>query len=113
MSTQVKAVPMGERGMSKQRNEREPSKPLPPLVVVPVVATPIVKVIEEYRRCPICWGGNGGYGNCYSTQGRTRYYKCCQTTKPESGPCGHTWTATVLLETIKIEHRRVILDGER
>lgn len=100
-------------GMSKQRSHNQPEKPSHPLPPVPPVAAVQVKVIEEYRRCPVCWSGNGGYGNCYSTQGRTRYYKCCQTTKPDSGPCGHTWTATVLLETIKIEHRRVTLDGER
>lgn len=63
------------------------------------------RVIEEYRRCPVCWNGSGGYGVAYSTQGRTRYYKCCRS---ESGtPCGHTWTVQVQLEVVRIEHHRV------
>jgi hypothetical protein len=69
--------------------------------------------IPEYRRCPICWNGRGGYGLAYSTQGSTRYYKCKKSTKPEPGPCGHTWTATVRMEVIKIEHREVTIDGKR
>ena len=94
--------------MSKNRNESQPKKPQP------VVPEQRKRVIEAYRHCPMCWSGNGGYGDCYSTQGKTRYYKCVQTTKPEgAGPCGHTWTATVTLETIKVEHRIVTLDGER
>lgn len=70
------------------------------------------RVIESYRRCPICWEGNGGYGTAYSTQGHTRYYKCDKT-KTDRGPCGFTWTATVKLEVIRTEHRIVELDGER
>jgi len=116
---------MGERGMSKQR-ARQPdittsqtplAKPVifPSVVEVsPVIAiTPAGRIVEEYRHCPVCWHGSGGYGVAYSTQGQTRYYKCCKTTKSDTGPCGHTWTATVTLETIKIEHRIVTLDGER
>jgi hypothetical protein len=96
--------------MSKQPQKL---KPRIDAVLPPVVPIPVKKTIAIYRRCPICWEGNGGYGDCYSTQGPTRYYKCKQSTKPDCGPCGHTWTATVMLETIKIEHRRVFLDGER
>ena len=100
--------------MSKHRNESQPAKQIPVAQIVPpVVPEERKRIIEEYRQCPLCWSGSGGYGLAYSTQGRTRYYKCGKTTKPETGPCGHTWTATVTLEAIKIEHRIVRLDGER
>ncbi len=69
--------------------------------------------IADCRRCPICWGGNGGYGDCRSTQGGTRYYKCMRTLDPNKPPCGHTWTAQVQLIVTKIEHKVVTLDGER
>lgn len=97
--------------MSKHRNQI-PQVKTP--AIVPVEAERKPRTIEEYRHCPICWNGNGGFGDCYSTQGRTRYYKCVQTTKPDGpGPCGHTWTALVKLEVIRVEHRVVTLDGER
>lgn len=73
---------------------------------------PKERIVEEYRRCPICWEGNGGYGTAYSTHGRTRYYKCDQS-KSERGACGHTWTALIKLEVIKVEHRVVSVDGQR
>jgi len=112
---------MEGNGMGK-RHATNPQRALQPKAqaktvepeVVPDPPVPKTRVIEEYRHCPICWGGNGGYGTAYSTNGSTRYYKCTRTTKPDGvGPCGHTWTATVRLEVIKVEHRRVHLDGER
>lgn len=71
------------------------------------------RVIEPHRHCPLCWTGNGGYGTAYSKHGRTRYYKCDQSTNENRGPCGHTWTVEVKLEVVKVEHRVVKLDGER
>ncbi len=107
--------------MSKNRNESRQVKPLPVAQIqqkteqeTPAITEPRKRVIEEHRHCPVCWSGNGGFGDCYSTQGSTRYYKCVQTTKPDGpGPCGHTWTATVKLQVIRVEHRVVKLDGER
>ena len=104
--------------MSKHPQKLKPriDAVLPPVVPIPVKSDggTIMKTIPHYRRCPVCWEGNGGFGDCQSTQGRTRYYKCVQTTKADgAGPCGWTWTATVLLESVKIEHRIVTLDGER
>ena len=96
---------MGERGMSKKQ---QPEKP-----VHKPIEKPQTRVIEEYRHCPVCWSGNGGYGSAYSTHGRTRYYKCDKSTSAERGPCGHTWTVEVKLEVIKVEHRIVKMDGER
>jgi hypothetical protein len=103
--------------MSKPRNNHQHRNPN---VSAPVAAEFTAqpeprkqRTIEPYRHCPLCWEGSGGYGDCYSTQGRTRYYKCCQTTNPDAGPCGHTWTVFVKLEVVKIEHRVVTLDGER
>ena len=122
---------MEGRGMSKRHTTSKPAqmkaadvpavtstpaaRTQPPAVTVdPVPPERTPRIIEAYRHCPICWNGHGGYGSCKSTQGRVRYYKCDKTTKPEGpGPCGHTWTATVTLETIRIEHRIVTLDGER
>jgi hypothetical protein len=69
--------------------------------------------IAECRRCPICWNGNGGYGDCTSTRDGVRYYKCRKTLDSTRPPCGHTWTAHVQLIVTKIEHRVVTLDGER
>ena len=104
--------------MSSKSNGRKPvngeriERPEKTVTSVSQERTP--RTIEEYRHCPICWNGHGGYGTCYSTHGRTRYYKCDQTTKPDGpGPCGHTWTATVKLEVVRVEHRTVELDGER
>ena len=67
--------------------------------------------IPWFRRCPLCWDGNGGVGNCYTTNGSTRYYKCCQSIKPDGCFCGHTWTALVRTEVIKVESRTVHLDS--
>jgi hypothetical protein len=73
----------------------------------PVKAEQKQPTIPGYRRCPLCWGGNGGYGVAYRTNGNTRYYRCCRGEKS----CGHTWTAT--LQVVRVEHRVVELDGER
>ena len=106
---------MGGRGMSKQPEKKQqqlPQVPKAPESQPQPQQEPRQRVIEDYRHCPICWGGNGGYGTAYSTQGRTRYYKCTQTTT-DKGPCGHTWSVLVKLEVIRVEHRIVKLDGER
>lgn len=58
--------------------------------------------VPDFRRCPLCWGGRRGVGNVYSTHGRTRYYKC--------NCCGHTWTAIVKMEAVRIEHRIVTIN---
>jgi hypothetical protein len=88
------------------------SIPLPLLSKTAALPEPRQRVIEDYRHCPICWGGNGGYGTAYSTQGRTRYYKCDKSTT-DKGPCGHTWTVLVKLEVIRVEHRVVDVEGQR
>jgi hypothetical protein len=87
----------------KQQPEKPVQKP---------IEKPQTRVIEEHRHCPLCWGGHGGYGTAYSTQGQTRYYKCKQATT-DKGPCGHTWTVLVKLEVIKVEHRIVSVEGQR
>ena len=78
-----------------------------------VFRTSAGRVIEDYRRCPICWNGSHGYGSAYSTapNGRT-YYKCNQSLT-EFPPCGHTWSVVVTLHSVTIEHKTVRLDGER
>lgn len=108
---------MEDHGMSKrhQQNATPPQAKISaakPATVAKEQPAP-QREIEAYRRCPICWQGNGGYGLAYSTQGRTRYYKCSKTNKDNSLPCGHTWTALVTLESIRIEHRVVKIDGQR
>lgn len=90
-----------------------------PVIEKEVIAVPVVPAvvsedsIQVYRRCPICWGRAKGYGVTYSTHGRTRYYKCVKSISQELPPCGHTWSATVKLEVLKVEHRTVLIDGER
>jgi hypothetical protein len=69
--------------------------------------------IQVFRRCPICWDLAGGHGVAYSTQGQTRYYKCCRTKSPEHPPCGHTWSVRVALNVVTLEHKVVSLDGLR
>jgi hypothetical protein len=97
---------MEGRGMSKKKQRPEPKA-----IEMPVEQPQ--RAIEEYRHCPICWSGNGGYGCAYSKQGSTRYYKCCKTTNPDKSPCGHTWTAIVKLEVVRVEHRVVSIEGQR
>jgi len=69
--------------------------------------------IEDYRKCPVCHEGRGGYGVAYSTQGQTRYYRCCKSNKPNGFPCGHTWSVRVVLSSVVVEHKQVFLDGQR
>lgn len=94
------------RGMSKRHQAAVPPKPVPAVII----EQPIAKIehVEEHRRCPICWDRCKGIGLVYSTQGRTRYYKC-KKTQSDLPPCGHTWTATV--QIVRVEHRTVELDG--
>lgn len=83
--------------MSKDNRGQQPQgKPAQP--------TPASKQpdVPAYRQCPLCYSGQGGIGRAYSTQGRTRYYKCSN--------CGHTWTARVVTEVDQVEHRRVDLE---
>lgn len=99
-------VQMGERGMSKKQQKATGSAD---------AETPSRrKTIEPHRHCPICWNGNGGYGSAYSKHGRTTYYKCDQVREgSDKGPCGHTWTAVIKIEAVRVEHRVVNVDGER
>jgi hypothetical protein len=117
----------GGPGLSKQQQSRRPAAqqatqqpqqpqqaqapPQRPAVALPQTTTG--EQIEIHRRCPICWEGRGGYGLAYSTQGQTRYYRCCKSDKPGLGPCGHTWSVRVQLQTIVIQHKVVSIDGER
>lgn len=99
--------------MSKQHG-RKPEAPRTEQPVEKAVEQTPKRVIQPHRHCPLCWEGRGGYGTAYSKQGRTTYYRCDQTTKPDGlGPCGHTWSAILRIEAVKIEHRIVELDGER
>jgi len=81
--------------MAKRKPKHEPKRDVP-----------------QYRRCPLCYGdpdasahdekaGMGGVGTAYATRRSTRYYKCDR--------CGHTWTAQITAETVKIENRQVEL----
>lgn len=66
--------------------------------------------IEPYRQCPICWGRCGGYGVAYSTQGLSRYYRCCKSRNNEYPPCGHTWKVVlnnISLDVIRVEHKTI------
>jgi hypothetical protein len=72
-----------------------------------------IRQIEDYRKCPVCHEGRGGYGVAYSTQGQTRYYRCCKSNKPNGFPCGHTWSVRVVLSSVVVEHKQVFLDGQR
>lgn len=74
----------------------------PPAGYVPPVPPPLVsdkRDVPIFRQCPVCYGGKGGVGNVYCTQGQTRYYKCDR--------CAHTWTAVVKMAAVKIESRTV------
>jgi hypothetical protein len=67
----------------KNMRGRPDQKQLPPLQVVePKKVDP--PVIDEWRKCPLCFSGYGGIGVAYHTAGRKRYYKCRE--------CGHRWT---------------------
>lgn len=99
----------GGGGMNRRLQRQTSAQP--PSIALP--ATTQGEEIDRHRQCPLCWNGRGGYGLAYSTQGKTRYYRCAKTRNPDSHPCGHTWTVRVELETIVIQHRIVRLDGER
>jgi hypothetical protein len=101
--TKVQGDQMEGRGMSKNEPKQQQKQ---------AETAAKERVVEEHRRCPICWEGNGGYGTAYSKHGRTRYYKCNQS-RTDQGPCGHTWTVLVKLEVLAVEHRIVRMDGER
>jgi hypothetical protein len=94
----------------------EQEQPIPDLTSTTIV-TPVVEpmfttsydthgplTMEMARRCPLCWGTRQGTGTQYSggPGGSRKYYKC--------GKCNHTWTATITIEKIVIEHRRVELE---
>jgi hypothetical protein len=63
--------------------------------------------IPEYRRCPVCWGARRGYGVAYCTRESRTYYKCIKTAVADGAPCGHTWTADVVVGGVFIESRTV------
>ena len=90
------------RGSNQQQPTQQQPKP-----------TAQQEEIQAWRRCPICWDRAGGYGIAYSTQGQTRYYKCCRTQRPDAPPCGHTWSVRVQLNAVILEHKTVSLDGLR
>ena len=105
---------MGGDGMSNRRHVAKPVQPAPVTrseaaeIVQPVVSDDAAASIPIYRRCPICWDRCKGVGTVYTTNGSTRYYKC-KRTLTEQPPCGHTWTAIVRTEVIKVESRTVTL----
>lgn len=84
--------------MAKKQTETEPKTHFTPAANAPPPAAPQaaaeptedvaaidrLKSIPAYRKCPLCFEGEGGVGRCYSTHGTKRYYKCHQ--------CGHSWT---------------------
>ena len=105
---------MGGRGSDRKASQQAAAVPVRPAGKSMAEVAPLAKpadAIPWYRRCPVCWNGSGGVGNAYTTSGSTRYYKCCQSIHPDKGPCGHTWTATVRTEIVKVESRTVQLDA--
>ena len=107
---------MGGRSLSKPKPKFSPigenQKQVVPEVTPIGVNIDKVESTPVYRRCPVCWDRCKGVGLTYSTHGSTRYYKCKKSLS-DLPPCGHTWTATVRLEVLKVEYRSVELDGER
>lgn len=114
MKKQDKPVPDNE---AVEKPEPPPNRIVrdgtPSAKVIPDVptASPVERVVPDYRRCPLCWGRDKGVGVAQSTNPitstmSTRYYKCKS--------CSHHWTKTVYkgfvpLDQCKIdvEHRRV------
>lgn len=87
-----------------QGNKRKHEEALPPAAASSV--EPRKRAVEWYRHCPLCWGGQQGAGDCYSTERVTdvlsiSYYKCDK--------CAHTWSIKVKREVLSIEHRVVEL----
>lgn len=76
--------------MAKKADNKPEIKPPP---------EPAARSIPTHRCCPLCFHGQGGTGLCYSKRGNTSYYKCQL--------CGHTWTAIVRVEVVRVEHRIV------
>ena len=106
---QVRHVQTVGGGMTKpnSNNKRQPEQKQPASTPEPE------RRIEDYRKCPVCHEGKGGYGVAYSTQGQTRYYRCCKSNKADGFPCGHTWSVRVVMSSVVVEHRQVFLDGQR
>ena len=106
---QARHVQTAGGGMTKAHNsgKRQPEQKQPATQPEPE------RRIEDYRKCPVCHEGMGGYGVAYSTQGQTRYYRCCKSNKPNGFPCGHTWSVRVILSSVVVEHKQVFLDGQR
>lgn len=85
--------------MSKRFRQIKTTEPAPEVVHKPPEK---VKIIPRYRRCPVCWGdreseiptGYGGVGECKSTQGVIRYYRCERSINLGPG-CGHNWKETI------------------
>lgn len=102
--------------MAKRQEQRGPAfqqpRPIPAVVVtpppiqIPAEVTETAAAVPFYRRCPLCWDRCKGVGVSYSTQGNRRYYRCKRTLTEEPA-CGHTWTAIVKLEVLRVEHRTV------
>lgn len=78
----------------------------------PTLAKP-ADSIPWFRRCPVCWEGNGGYGTCYSTKYPTRYYQCDNTIQKEKGPCGYYFTREVEEQIVEVTKRVVKFEGLR
>ena len=86
----------------------EKAKPVTvqPAEIAAASVPPTEQTIGKHRQCPLCWDRCKGVGLAYSTQGNRRYYKC-KKTLTDHPPCGHSWTAIVQLEVIRVEHRVV------
>lgn len=67
--------------------------------------------IAAHRRCPVCHGGQGGYGRAYSSDRGTSYYRCVyhldENGQRASGGCGHTWSVKVSRKIVLTEHHEV------
>lgn len=63
--------------------------------------------VEDWRRCPSCFGGWGGVGHIVGqhVHKSTKYLKC-QT-------CGHTWSAVLKVVAISINQNLSGNDSER
>lgn len=79
--------------LSKHNQQRQP-QPQP-------VAQPEAqqKLVPDYKRCPLCFGGRGGIGRQYGQYDakQLHYLRCNQ--------CGHTWTAEVHTVGVVVDAR--------